>query len=248
VSSLLSFDRVADIYDDTRGLPKEIMELLIKEMSKSLKGSKLVLDLGVGTGRFAKPLLDRGFRIVGVDISRLMMKRAREKGVVDLMVAEAHNLPFIDRAFDSTVIVHFLHLVSDWRMVVREIGRVTRKTIVSNVRTNVGPNLRDLYLEARESLGYPVNGLKFGERSLSQVIKPKKIKRVSERQVEINVTEDLEYLRGKSSSITWDLAEDVHRKVLEKVQLGLQKMGTAGREIEEIVSWDAPQFRLVNAT
>lgn len=49
----IKFDDVAEIYDETRGLPSAVV---IKALVKIIAGFKSVLDIGVETGRFAKPL------------------------------------------------------------------------------------------------------------------------------------------------------------------------------------------------
>jgi ubiquinone/menaquinone biosynthesis C-methylase UbiE len=59
---------------------------------------------------------------VGIDISRKMMSKARQKGVENLILADAHNIPFKDRSFDASIIIHVLHLIPDWLNVAREMG------------------------------------------------------------------------------------------------------------------------------
>src|SRR5215831_9004134 len=111
---MADFDRVANIYDATRKEPDVVMQATLDVMQNALEGSKRVLDVGVGTGRFAKPLLDRGFSIVGVDVSRQMMAKAAVKGARELVQGDAHCLPFRDASFDAAIFILFLHLVPDW--------------------------------------------------------------------------------------------------------------------------------------
>ncbi len=68
----ISFDCAAEFYDRTRGPPEHVMEKLILTLINELKGCKSILDVGVGTGRFAKPLQDHGLYVVGVDIAKKM--------------------------------------------------------------------------------------------------------------------------------------------------------------------------------
>ena len=75
----ISFDRAAETYDVTRGLPPPIMDASVDALARVLAGRR-VLEVGVGTGRFALPLRDRGIRVVGLDISRNMIAKARAKG------------------------------------------------------------------------------------------------------------------------------------------------------------------------
>ena len=75
----ISFDRVAEIFDKTRGPPKHIMKQLVKTLADELLDYRRILDVGVGTGRFAKPLQDYGFEVSGINIAKKMMSKAVEK-------------------------------------------------------------------------------------------------------------------------------------------------------------------------
>ena len=71
MSESISFERAADFYDKTRALPDEVAnkltEALFAELSNA--GAESVLEVGVGTGRISRPLMARGIRVHGVDIS-----------------------------------------------------------------------------------------------------------------------------------------------------------------------------------
>jgi len=73
------FDGISEIYDSTR---QAATEAKLRAVSSELRGCSTILDVGVGTGRFAKPLSDLGFEIVGIDISRKMMLKARQSDEV----------------------------------------------------------------------------------------------------------------------------------------------------------------------
>jgi ubiquinone/menaquinone biosynthesis C-methylase UbiE len=83
----------------------------------------LGLEVGVGTGRFAKPL---GVPI-GIDPSLQMLRRARERGIkVVLGVAEA--LPFRNAVFDDVLIVTTICFVDDAELMLKEANRVLKPT------------------------------------------------------------------------------------------------------------------------
>ena len=84
------------------------------------------LEIGIGTGRVALPLVAAGQRLVGVDLSFAMLAKLREKSPTEppLVQADATLLPFRDGTFGGAVVAHVLHLVSDWRVVVAELRRV----------------------------------------------------------------------------------------------------------------------------
>ena len=77
----LSFDRVASIYDATRKLPTDVSGEITKALLDGIEaaGAERVLEIGVGTGRIARPLIAAGVPLTGVDISSEMMGRLREQ-------------------------------------------------------------------------------------------------------------------------------------------------------------------------
>jgi len=95
----LSFDRIATIYDETRRLAPRTMARLLAVLVDELQGKK-VLEVGVGTGRFAVPLQKSGISVVGVDISRRMVELGLAKGLRDVVFADGARLPFASKSFD----------------------------------------------------------------------------------------------------------------------------------------------------
>ena len=94
-----------------------------------------VLDVGTGTGRAALALARAGATVTGVDASREMLDvasaRAGEAGLaVRFEVADAHALPFPDKAFDLAVALRVLMHVPDWRRCLAEVCRVSRGRVV----------------------------------------------------------------------------------------------------------------------
>ena len=70
-------DRIAAIYDSRPELPADTDEAV--EFLAGLAGAGPVLELGVGTGRIALPLLERGLEVHGIDASERMIERLRAK-------------------------------------------------------------------------------------------------------------------------------------------------------------------------
>jgi phosphatidylethanolamine/phosphatidyl-N-methylethanolamine N-methyltransferase len=99
------FDRAADVYDTTRrGARPEAIDALANELSDCSS----VLEVGVGTG-ISLSLYPDTCSVVGVDLTRKMLERARDKkrsmGLknVDLVEMDAENLTFADDSFDHSV-------------------------------------------------------------------------------------------------------------------------------------------------
>lgn len=92
-----------------------------------------VLDLGCGTGLFARRLArDPAFHVVvGMDVSRAMIEegvaQAREAGVmVDFLRAEAPWLPLLDQTMGAVLQSGALHFVQDVSRMFTEVARVLR--------------------------------------------------------------------------------------------------------------------------
>ena len=71
----MSFDRAADFYDTTRALPVDVHDRLTTMLLTELSARPLCLEIGVGTGRIALPLVERGVSMIGVDIAPKMLRR-----------------------------------------------------------------------------------------------------------------------------------------------------------------------------
>lgn len=125
----ISFDRAAEFYDKTRGLPQrewdEIADLLTAEL-----GTARSLEIGVGTGRMALPLHKRGVRLTGVDISVPMLARLKTnaggEAPFPIFVADATRLPFKAASYDALIASHVFHLIPEWRAAADEALRVVR--------------------------------------------------------------------------------------------------------------------------
>jgi SAM-dependent methyltransferase len=126
----VNFDRVADVYDATRGLPDEVSERVAEGIADVIHATPETrfLELGVGTGRIAVPVAARGYSYTGVDISSEMMARLQEKANLPnltVRTADVAALPFGDGSFDAVLAIHVLHLVPEWRRALAEARRVT---------------------------------------------------------------------------------------------------------------------------
>jgi ubiquinone/menaquinone biosynthesis C-methylase UbiE len=214
-----SFDRVAGIYDATRwsGFPPEILEKLLSAMKETLAGCRTILDVGIGTGRFAEYLNDSGFNVVGIDVSLSMMAKAREKQLRNLVEADAHHLPFRDQAFDGAIMIHVLHLVRNWAEVVGEVGRVTRNVIVAEIEGGEGFSPRARYLELRQEMGYPLDRFNDGEAGLRRATPPAIVKLVADYWTEADVHEEIESFDKRKSSVSWDVPVEVNGRIIQRL-------------------------------
>ena len=242
-SLAISFDRVVGAYDSTRALPPEIMRQIMDAMQEMLRNHNTVLDVGVGTGRFACALNERGFNVVGADISVPMMIKAKEKGLTNVVRADARKLPFQDRAFDSVLMVHLLHLVDDWASVVREVGRVARLSVMSLVGSSSGFRIRQGYLKLRKEMGYPLRRFNEAEEGLRKLVAPAEIRMVGEFSSEVKADAAIASLEKGDFAISWDLPIDIHRRIIEKLRSEYGGKVFTRTDTFEVAAWKPEQLR-----
>jgi demethylmenaquinone methyltransferase/2-methoxy-6-polyprenyl-1,4-benzoquinol methylase len=87
-----------------------------------------VLDVATGTGLVAASLLERGFRVTGLDQSPEMLAcaHARFGDRVELVESSADALPFADATFDHLTFTYLLRYVDDPGTTIVELARVVR--------------------------------------------------------------------------------------------------------------------------
>jgi ubiquinone/menaquinone biosynthesis C-methylase UbiE len=242
------FDSISEIYDSTR---RAATEAELKVISNELRECHTILDVGIGTGRFAKPLSDLGFKIVGIDLSLKMMSKARKKGVQNLILADALKMPFMDGSFDASIIIHVFQLIPDWRNVTREMGRVTKNKVTAlltnrqrewNNPTNVAgypstilPSFQELwarYTRLREEMGYPFRRNKRmwqNEEEIRSEFPPMKLVRVSDEVVAMSINDLIARFQLRSYPMTQNIPNDVHDKVIQKLVSSIADAGHKGK-------------------
>jgi len=117
------FDQLAAEYDVYRsGYSRALYDILDEY---GFKSGINVLDVACGTGLASEPLLKRGLKITGVDISEAMLDKARIRlKEARLVVGDAEKLPFPDRSFDAVVCAQAIHWM-DQPKALAEMTRVT---------------------------------------------------------------------------------------------------------------------------
>jgi len=130
--SKTSWGGVAGWYDDL--LKKDntyqsevILPNLLKTMN--IKSSDNVLDLACGQGFFAREFAKLGAKVVGVDISKELIKIAKEQNTqnINYMVSSADNLSFLkDQSLDKISIILALQNIENISKVLKECSRVLK--------------------------------------------------------------------------------------------------------------------------
>lgn len=106
---------------------KVILEKLLR---KSLKGCKSFLDVGCGTGEYLPFARQFVSNVCGFDISREYLEKCGSGTTNQLVQGDSRNLPFNKRAFDVILCSEMIEHVDHQENVIREIFRVSHKTII----------------------------------------------------------------------------------------------------------------------
>lgn len=241
-SSPVSFDRIAPVYDETRSLRPDQMEAVATALHTALAPHDRVLEVGIGTGRIALPLQERGVRVLGVDVSREMTARAEGKGVRDILHADARHLPFRDRSFGAAYSVHVLHLLEDWRGALHEVARITREAYYTVATYWTAPEgqrapLR-LYWAAVREAGYDRIRPGVFERDLPDHLPPAARVPIGTFVEERNVAEAIDWLEQRIYSGQWHLPESVHREALEAVRAQIPAPTQTFSKRVELLRWE----------
>ncbi len=138
-----SFDRAARDYDAAAFLQKEVGERLLERLELTTLAPERVLDIGCGTGRPTRLLMDRypQAQVVGADLAPAMLRMAAKKQpwfgkAARFVCAEASKLPFADTSCDLLYASLLLQWCEDldatlleWRRLLRPHGLLLFSTL-----------------------------------------------------------------------------------------------------------------------
>ena len=244
MSGSISFDPVADRYDDTRGYSAAVAERIAQGLMRvgPIAAGNQLLEIGIGTGRIALPLLREGVNVTGVDISSRMVERlranlahkqagepGRQWGTLTLHMADMTALPFGDDSFDAAVGVHVLHLVPEWRRALDETLRVIRPggalLIGQDVHGGGYPHaeIQDKWREIIARLGHPP--VTVGAPGFQAIINELREKRGLVVTIETLATWEvaqtpraaLDYIASRTWSRTWAAPDDVFAESIRQL-------------------------------
>jgi len=137
---------IDDVYDSEKHF---IMHILKPDYS--------VLDIGCATGGFYNVFkhLEPTISYTGVDISPEMIKKARTLHPdISFHVSRGNELPFDDKSFDVVFCSGALHMTFDWREVLKEGWRVTKKYFIFDVRLTESNRTVENLQESYEKIAF----------------------------------------------------------------------------------------------
>lgn len=123
------YDKIAKSYE-TLYLDEQLKKInIIKRYINPLPREKL-LDVGCGTGISTQPWNCIRF---GIDPSKKLIARARDKGKIVYKVAPAENIPFPDNFFDYVISITSIQNFSNIEKSLAEIKRVGKERYIFSV-------------------------------------------------------------------------------------------------------------------
>lgn len=131
-----SFDRVASIYDATRGGTRR-GDAFADALAPWVI-DPIVVELGIGTGVIANGLRRHDIDPIGFDLSDAMLRRAVERIGERVGIADVDRLPLADDCVDTAYFVWVLQLVEDPIATLTEAHRVVRPggRVIANVSSS----------------------------------------------------------------------------------------------------------------
>jgi ubiquinone/menaquinone biosynthesis methyltransferase len=125
------FDTIAPRYDFVSRVFSFGLDGRWKRLSvarAALPERACVLDLACGTGDISLLVRERlpGATVIPADITELMLRLARARGLKNAVCSDAASLPFAGNSFDCVFIGYGLRNFPDLKAAVQEIKRVTR--------------------------------------------------------------------------------------------------------------------------
>lgn len=140
-----AYRRYARIYDAVFG---PVLQPGRKALLQALgcRPGDRVLEVGVGTG-LSLPMYAPDVRVTGIDVSREMLERARErvarrglKNVEALLEMDAEAMTFADATFDKVVAMYVVSVVERPARLIEELHRVCKPDgeifLVNHVRSD----------------------------------------------------------------------------------------------------------------
>lgn len=228
----LSFERIADSYDGTRG-GEDRGRRFATQLDRFLRPGSPVLEVGIGTGLVALGLTELGHRVVGVDLSEAMARRARDRIGPRVALGDAARLPVAGESFDQAFSVWVLHVVADPGAVLGDVARILRpggRYLVVPARSSdeprdpIGWAILDMFLRADPE------GRRVDDESRLRELAPRAGLRVAEVMVwpEHDYLESPAEVIGKieahSYSVLWDVPADRWRELVAPILDRLRRL------------------------
>jgi len=158
-------------------------KILLNEYFK--KGCS-VLDVGCAQGGFVNILsqIEKKFSYLGIDYNEEMLAIAKKKqpNYKFINIKKNNFSKYINQKFDLVIIFGILHLNKDWKKIIKEGYKLTKKYLIFDLRESNKKISKNIYLNlgnSKKKIPYNVIETKKIEIFLKNEFKNKKIVKVS---------------------------------------------------------------------
>jgi ubiquinone/menaquinone biosynthesis C-methylase UbiE len=227
------WDRVAQDYDIIWEIADYTPILRCVIQGAGIDSGMSVLDVATGTGmvctEVAKKVGEHG-RVLGIDYSKPMLKEATKKAEalglrnIDLILADAHNLPISNDHFDAVISCFTIPFLSSPQKAVKEIVRAVRTHgKVVSVEWESPP--LNFWAEQRKRAGIH----DFRESELIKILHNSGLRKIQTERVEVlhrrpNVSEELVGRSQLVSAAIMGLKENDAQGFFSKIREEYQKL------------------------
>src|SRR2546427_446229 len=158
-----------------------------------------------------------------------MVEFGLAKGLRDVVFADAARLPFVSGSFDVATTNHVLHLIPDWRDVLREIARVTRETYFTVIeRSERVESIKREYDALVKGAGHDWSHPGVHEKDLAGLLKPDFVMPVGPFRETHPANSILEELNRRTYSSQWDVPGAIHRDAIERLRAEFGRSNRGG--------------------
>lgn len=233
----LSFDPLIALYDETRTVDARCFRAALAALVERFPPSQFprLFEPGIGNGRIAIPLAERGYTVTGADIAATMLHAGREHATTLPIVwhqADVTHLPYADASFDIAVATHLFYFIPDWQQAATELLRVVRSgDPIVLMHTGSGaeiPMLNARYKALCAEFAYPIPAV--GVESTREVVRYYetlgcRAKWLRDRwtwTAHIRLDRALEHIQARAYSFTTFAPDTVHREVVRQLTVELE--------------------------
>lgn len=86
-----------------------------------------ILDVGCGTGGFARDIMNEGYRVIGLDTSETALNYAKIRGIEELHQSTLDEFDPRDKKIDAVTILDVIEHIDDDKSITQELARILDK-------------------------------------------------------------------------------------------------------------------------
>jgi ubiquinone/menaquinone biosynthesis C-methylase UbiE len=119
---------------ETRGRRADRLEkALLARLLARFPGARTLLEVGCGTGHFARWFDEQGLQVTGLDLSRPMLVEAARLGSPPCVRGDGVALPFLAEGFDLVALITTLEFVAEPAWALEAALRVAGQGVILGV-------------------------------------------------------------------------------------------------------------------